>query len=123
MTENVLAYQAAALIGSIAAIAFGTVIPYYKKWLAEKEINGVNIEFNKKYLMTGGISFMFAVIAGVINFDNTISTIDYNSTILKVFVAAFVTGIGSNFLLNSYIKPSSTVVSFVKRLKAERKLD
>ncbi len=123
MAEDVLAYQAAALLGSLAAVLFGTVAPYFKKFMETKEIVGEKLQFDKKFLVTGGIAFMFAMIAGIINFDATVSNIDYNATILKVFATSFLAGIGVNFGLNQYMKPSTTLVTTMRKLKAEGKLD
>jgi uncharacterized protein YacL len=117
MTNDVIGYQMAALGGSIVAFAFATILPYFKKWLETKEIVGSELKFDKKFMVTGGIAFVFAMFAGLINFESTETQIDYNSTILKVFVTAFITGIGFNFGINQWIKPSSTVVTAFRNLK------
>ena len=119
---DVLAYQLAAFFGSVAAILFATVAPYFKKWMETKEVTGIDLIFDKKFAVTAAIGFMFAIIAGILNFENTEANIDFEATIFKTFVASFLTGLGVTFGINQFIKPSSVlkqVVAENKQLKKE----
>ena len=115
---DLLAYQLAALFGAILAIVFGTVATYYKKWLETKEL-GIEIKFEKRFIISAAASFAFAIFAGLLAFDEIESNINYDTTILKVFASAFISGVGANFGINAFMKPSSVLVAQVRELKEQ----
>jgi len=67
---DILAFQLAALLGAIIAIVFGAVATYYKKWMETKEALGVEIKFDRKFALSAGVSFAFAIFAGLLAFDD-----------------------------------------------------
>ncbi len=118
---DVLMYQIAAFLGSVLAVVFGTIAPYYKKWTETKEITGEPLVFDKKFAVSAGISIVFAFLAGLLSFDTTESSINYNDTVLKTFVAAFLTGVALNLGINSFMKPSTSLISVIKKQNNELK--
>lgn len=118
---DVLSYQLAAFFGSVAAIMFGSGITYYKKWMELKEIAGIDVAFDRKFFMSAGIAFLFAIVAGILNFENAETQINPNDTIFKVFVSAFITGVAFNFGINAFMKPSTTLVSIIKQQQEQLK--
>ena len=111
---DILAYQLAAFFGSVAAIIFATIAPYFKKWQETKEVTGIDLKFDRKFAFSAGVAFLFALLAGILNFETTEANINTNDTIFKVFVSAFLTGVGVNFGLNQFMKPSTSLVTALK---------
>jgi len=107
------------LLGATIGSAGATLIPYIQKFREGQVIDGSELKFDKKFLVTAGISLLFGFIIATLAFDEAIANVNDGDSIFKVFISAFVFALTVNLAVNKFISPNKSLVTLVKEKDAE----
>ena len=107
------------LLGATIGSASATLIPYIQKFREGEVIDGSQLKFDKKFLVTAGISLLFGFIIASLAFDEALANIQDGDSLFKVFISAFTFAILTNLAINRFVSPNSSLVTKVKEQNQE----
>lgn len=106
------------LFGSALGVTLATMIPYLQKDRTSEAIGDGHLKFDKKFIGTLVMALVIGIVTAIMSFDTTSANVDQHGTIVKIFIAAFIAGGGSNLIINGLLKVSNLAPE-LKAVKAE----
>lgn len=106
-------------LGAALGSAGATLIPYIQKFREGEVIDGEGLKFDKKFLVTAGISLLFGFIIATLLFEDAVASINEGDSMFKVFTTAFVFALTTNLAINKFVSPNTSLVNLVKEKDAE----